>query len=50
MWESVEAILYSPRTDEGTKDGTTNELGERLYDYSSAHGLVIIVRRNVQRA
>jgi hypothetical protein len=49
VWESVEAILDSARTDEGTKNGTTNELRERLYDYSSAHGL-FVVRRDVQRA
>jgi hypothetical protein len=49
VWESVETILHSSRTDEGTKNGTTNQLRERLYDYSSAHGLAVM-RRDVQRA
>jgi hypothetical protein len=37
MWETIESILYTPRTDQSTKDGTTNELREGLYDYSSAY-------------
>lgn len=44
MRETIKSILHTSRADKSAKNGPTDELRERLYDYSSAYTLAVMKR------